>query len=69
MFSFSDQPSDPTSRYKAWKLLGLHPVCALVFTVGYTLRAYGSYNYIYTKGDIPVLINFILSQIFIYVCP
>jgi hypothetical protein len=58
-----------TSRYKAWKLLSLHPVCTLVFTLGYALRAYGSYNYIYTRGDTLVLINFILSQVFTYICP
>ncbi|KAK4155338.1 hypothetical protein C8A00DRAFT_42059 [Chaetomidium leptoderma] len=57
-------------RYKSWGLVGLHPVCALFFTVGYALRGYGSFNhYVYAKGDTPVLINFILSQVLIYICP
>ncbi|KAI0472989.1 hypothetical protein GGR56DRAFT_697839 [Xylariaceae sp. FL0804] len=25
-------------RYKAWKLIGLHPLCAVLFTAGYALR-------------------------------
>ncbi|KAI0402891.1 putative RTA1 domain protein [Xylaria palmicola] len=54
-------------RYKCWKLVGLHPLCALLFTAGYALREYGAYNYIYTGTN--VLIIFVLSQVFIYVCP
>ncbi|KAI1753237.1 putative RTA1 domain protein [Xylaria castorea] len=54
-------------RYKCWKLIGLQPFCAVLFTAGYALREYGAYNYIYTGT--PVLIGFILSQVFIYVCP
>ncbi|KAK2875117.1 hypothetical protein FQN49_001762 [Arthroderma sp. PD_2] len=55
-------------RYKSWRLLGLHPVCALTFTVGYGLRIYGSHNYIYNDNTM-ILIIFILSQVFIFVCP
>ncbi|KAM5439738.1 hypothetical protein MferCBS31731_004148 [Microsporum ferrugineum] len=54
--------------YKSWKLIGLHPVCAVLFTIGYAMREYSSFNYIYT-GSITTLIVFILGQVFIYVCP
>ena len=57
------------SRYKAFKLVGLHPTCAVMFTVGYALREYGAYNYLYEEDDKTSLIMFILSQVFIYVCP
>ncbi|KAI0197166.1 putative RTA1 domain protein [Xylaria flabelliformis] len=58
-------------RYKCWKLVGLQSLCAVLFTAGYALREYGAYNYIYTgmPAGTPVLIGFILSQVFIYVCP
>ncbi|KAK2036816.1 hypothetical protein LZ31DRAFT_560899 [Colletotrichum somersetense] len=56
-------------RYKAFKLVGLHPTCAVMFTVGYALREYGAYNYLYDQDDKISLIMFILSQVFIYVCP
>lgn len=55
------------SRYKSWKLIGLHPLCAVLFTAGYALREYGAYNYIYVNNT--VLIIFVLSQVFVYVCP
>ncbi|KAF3893149.1 RTA1 domain-containing protein [Trichophyton interdigitale] len=55
-------------QYNSWKLVGLHPLCAVMFTVGYSMREYGSFNYIYT-GDMATLIIFILGQVFIYVCP
>ncbi|KAI0440522.1 putative RTA1 domain protein [Xylaria telfairii] len=53
--------------YKSWKLVGLHSLCAVLFTAGYALREYGAYNYIYTGSN--VLIAYILSQVFIFVCP
>ncbi|KAM7202627.1 putative RTA1 domain protein [Naviculisporaceae sp. PSN 640] len=52
--------------YKSFKLVGLHPVCGAMFTLGYVLREIGAYNYIYSRQN---LIIFILSQVFIYVCP
>jgi hypothetical protein len=58
--------ADKTSRYKSIKLIGLHPLCAVTFTIGYSLREYGAFNYLYS---IPNLIAYILSQVFIYVCP
>ncbi|ETS80027.1 hypothetical protein PFICI_07556 [Pestalotiopsis fici W106-1] len=58
-------------RYKAFKLVGLHSICALLFTLGYALRAYGAFNnnYLYSETDQTPLIMFILSQVFIFICP
>lgn len=67
---FEEQPTTLTrmaSRYKAFKLVGLQPVCAVTFTLGYALREYGAFNYLYTSTL--NLIIFILSQVFIYACP
>lgn len=58
--------ADFISRYKAFLLVGLHPGCAIILTVGYALREYGSFNYLYNHTN---LIVFICSQIFIYICP
>ncbi|CEJ93352.1 hypothetical protein VHEMI08945 [[Torrubiella] hemipterigena] len=55
-------------RYKAFKLIGLHPLCAVLFTAGYALREYGAYNYIYDPNT-PSLILFVLSQVLIFICP
>lgn len=56
----------PYSRYRSWGLLGLHPFCGVMFTAGYALRAYGAFNYIYNDS---ALLVYILSQVFIYICP
>ncbi|KAH7025167.1 uncharacterized protein B0I36DRAFT_387511 [Microdochium trichocladiopsis] len=56
-------------RYKAFKLAGLLPTCAVLFTLGYALREYGAYNYLYRRTDKTALIVYITSQISIYVCP
>lgn len=40
-----------------------------MFTVGYALREYGAYNYLYKVDDTMPLILYILSQVFIYVGP
>ncbi|TGO54879.1 hypothetical protein BELL_1486g00010 [Botrytis elliptica] len=62
-------------RYKSWRLIGLHPFCAVMFTAGYALREYGAYNYIYDPYNptdtsrTTTLMVFILSQVFIYICP
>lgn len=59
--------SNPNSRYKSFKMIGLHPVCALLFTAGYAMRAYGAHDhYMYTTTN---LLIYILSQVFIYICP
>ncbi|RYP74774.1 hypothetical protein DL769_003948 [Monosporascus sp. CRB-8-3] len=61
-------------RYKCWKLMCLQVLCAVLFTVGYAMREYGAYNYLYlipgtdTLNDQNLMI-FILSQVFIYICP
>lgn len=55
-----------TSRYKCWKLMGLHPLCAVSFTVGYALREYGAFEYLYSTQN---LIIYVISQVLIYVCP
>ncbi|KAM6525692.1 Lipid-translocating exporter-like protein rta1 [Fusarium falciforme] len=56
-------------RYKAWKLVGLHCICGVMFTAGYAMREYGAYNYLYkTTTKLPLSI-FITSQVCIYVCP
>lgn len=61
-------PNSARSRYKAWKLIGLHPLCAVLLTAGYALREYGAFNYMYDPGT-PNLIIFVLSQVLIFVCP
>lgn len=40
-----------------------------MFTLGYALREYGAYNYLYDEKHKTTLIMFILSQVFIYICP
>lgn len=62
----SDHVSDHPSRYKTFRLAGFHPLCAGILAIGYALREYGSFNYLYTR---PNLIIFICSQVFIYICP
>lgn len=57
------------SRYKCFRLIGLHPLCAVMFAVGYALREFGAFNYIYNDDNTGSLIPFILSQVFIYICP
>ncbi|KAK4098858.1 hypothetical protein N658DRAFT_454173 [Parathielavia hyrcaniae] len=57
-------------RYKAWHLIGLHPFCAVLFTAGYALRGYQAQdNYLFLLYTKEPLIIFILSQVFIYICP
>ncbi|KAK0616924.1 RTA1 like protein-domain-containing protein [Immersiella caudata] len=53
-------------RYHSLSLLGLHPLCAVLLTAGYTLREYASFNYLYSPRN---LITYILSQVLIYICP
>lgn len=54
------------SKYKSFSLIGLHPLCATLFTAGYILREIGAYNSLYSPRN---LIIFIISQVFIYICP
>ncbi|RHZ67332.1 putative RTA1 domain protein [Aspergillus thermomutatus] len=54
-------------RYKCIRMIGLHPFCAVLFTVGYAMQAYGAYgHYMYDSQN---LLVYILSQVFIYICP
>ncbi|ETN44516.1 uncharacterized protein HMPREF1541_10186 [Cyphellophora europaea CBS 101466] len=47
----------------------LQPACAVLFTLGYSLRLYGAYNYLYTENFTRNLIVYIMSQVFIYTPP
>ncbi|KAK2025053.1 RTA1 domain-containing protein [Colletotrichum zoysiae] len=38
-------------RFKSWGLIGLHPLCATLFTLGYALRVWGADNYMYISTD------------------
>ncbi|KAK9776809.1 putative RTA1 domain protein [Seiridium cardinale] len=55
--------------YKSFKLIGIHPVCAVIFTAGYGLREYGAFHYLYNPDNSQNLLAFVLSQVFIYICP
>lgn len=62
------------SRYKAFKIIGLHPICATLFAVGYAMREVGSYNYswqtdVVGKLNITNLIVYVVSQVLIFVAP
>ncbi|RSM15719.1 hypothetical protein CDV31_004818 [Fusarium ambrosium] len=56
-------------RYKAWKLVGMHCLCGVLFTAGYAMREYGAYSYLYKTATKMPLIIFITSQVCIYICP
>ncbi|KAL4939688.1 hypothetical protein BDV06DRAFT_214109 [Aspergillus oleicola] len=56
-------------RYRSWTVNGLHPLCAILYTVGYALREYGAYNYTYTGTQHKTLMIYIMSQVFINICP
>ncbi|KAJ5095678.1 hypothetical protein NUU61_005034 [Penicillium alfredii] len=47
-------------------MIGLHSLCAVMFTVGFALREYSSYHYL-DQGN--ALIIYIMSQVFINICP
>ncbi|KAH7324388.1 hypothetical protein B0I35DRAFT_388118 [Stachybotrys elegans] len=56
-------------RHNSFNLIGINTICAITMTAGYALRIYGSRNYQYDGNDASPLVTFILSQIFIYICP
>ncbi|KAJ0121935.1 RTA1 domain-containing protein [Diaporthe amygdali] len=56
-------------RYKSWRTMGLHPLCAFLFALGYAIREYGADNYMFDPNNKTPLIMFILSQICILICP
>lgn len=49
-------------HYKAFKVTGLHPFCALLFTVGFAIRSYDAFDY-------DNIDTYIASTIFIYCAP
>lgn len=61
-------------RYKAFKMVGLHPFCAGLFALGYAMREVGAYNYSW-QTDVPGEVNetslivYVLSQVFVFVAP
>ncbi|KAJ5329408.1 hypothetical protein N7452_009798 [Penicillium brevicompactum] len=57
------------SKYKAWKLNGLHAFVAVLFTAGYAVREAGAFYYIYNKHDERSLIFYITNQVLIYIGP
>lgn len=60
-----------SSRYKAWRVIGLHPICGILFVVGYATRAWAASgrNYIYDEDNPATLGVFIVSQVLIYCAP
>ncbi|KAK0630365.1 hypothetical protein B0T17DRAFT_636372 [Bombardia bombarda] len=54
------------SYYKSWKMMWLHPVCAVLFTAGFILREVASHNYIYSPTNLAI---FIPSVVLIGICP
>ncbi|KAK8054597.1 RTA1 domain protein [Apiospora phragmitis] len=58
-------------RYKAWRVVGLHPLCGVLFVIGYAARAWASTgsNYFYDESKPANLGLFIISQVFIYCAP
>ncbi|ETS82045.1 hypothetical protein PFICI_07047 [Pestalotiopsis fici W106-1] len=55
-----------STRYKAWKWTVLHPLCALMFAVGFAVREVGAFNYEVTRPNINI---YITSTCFIYFAP
>ncbi|ROV98083.1 hypothetical protein VMCG_06987 [Cytospora schulzeri] len=61
-------------RYKAFKMIGLHPFCATLFAIGYAMREVGAYNYSWQtdvdgKINTTNLIVYVVSQVLIFVAP
>ncbi|KAK8859754.1 RTA1 domain protein [Apiospora arundinis] len=58
-------------RYKAWRVVGVHPICGVLFIIGYATRAWVAYgtNYLYDEDNAASLGIFIISQVFIYCAP
>ncbi|KAJ8110311.1 hypothetical protein OPT61_g6817 [Boeremia exigua] len=67
-------------RYRSWSITALHPLCAMMFTVGFALRTYDAWNFdniktyvastllIYTAPPLLELANFhVLGRILYYV--
>lgn len=59
------------SRYKAWRVVGVHPICGVLFVVGYAVRGWAANgtNYLYSNDNPASLGTFVVSQVFIYCAP
>lgn len=57
------------SHYKSWKVSGLQPFVALIFTAGYALREAGAFNYQYNGLNKDSLIIYIMNQVLVYIGP
>lgn len=59
------------SRFRAWKLMGIHLACAVTLTGGYALRAWiaRDNNFMYSTTDKFPLNLYIATQVCILVCP
>ncbi|KAE8353777.1 hypothetical protein BDV28DRAFT_164675 [Aspergillus coremiiformis] len=53
-------------HYKCFKLMVLHLLCCLMFTVGFALREYGAFHHSFNKPD---LYTYIASTSLIYMAP
>ncbi|KAE8407464.1 hypothetical protein BDV37DRAFT_269240 [Aspergillus pseudonomiae] len=53
-------------HYKCFKLMSLHLVCCLMFTIGFSLREYGAFHHSFSKAD---LYTYIASTCLIYISP
>lgn len=58
-----------TSRYKSWKLIGLHPFVAVLFTAGYALREAGAFDYKYEPYNKESIGIYITNQVLVYIGP
>ncbi|EEP80582.1 conserved hypothetical protein [Uncinocarpus reesii 1704] len=53
-------------HYKCFKLMGLHLLCGLMFTAGFALREYGTFNYLFEGNNL----NYYIATIsLIYMAP
>jgi len=52
----------PCRHFKSWKLTGIFPFCAILFTAGFIVRVIGAYHY-------DNLIIYIVSICLVYAAP
>ncbi|KAK8121634.1 hypothetical protein PG984_010304, partial [Apiospora sp. TS-2023a] len=55
--------------FKAWNMLGLHAICAVILAAGYGIREWSTYHFMYLKTDKLPLSLFITNQVMIMICP
>ncbi|KAJ5584312.1 uncharacterized protein N7459_004112 [Penicillium hispanicum] len=56
-------------HYKSWKMSGLQPFVAVIFTAGYALREVGAFRYTYDGSQEQNLIIYIMNQVLVYIGP